>query len=297
MNARREWLVVLGRAARSPRGRVGLGLTLLVVLFVIIGPFVEPYKPLGLETGAFAKPSGAYPLGADDLGRDVLSRLLAGGWLLIVLAVAATAIGVGIGVWLGIAAAYFGRFTDGVIMRIVDIFLAFPQLVFALLLVSVLGNKLWLIIVAVGISHAPQVARVIRSVSLDVCERDFVKAVELYDTPGWRVMFSEILPNVMTVVMVEIGLRFTYSILIIASMTFLGFGIQPPAASWARMIEENQIGLVVNPWAVIAPAVMIALLTIGTNTFTDAVGRASLGVDRPVEELTLGAGVELEAVA
>lgn len=297
MNARREWLVVLGRAARSPRGRVGLTLTLLVVLFVIVGPFVAPHPPLALQTGSFAKPSGAYPLGADQLGRDVLSRLLAGGWLLVVLAVAATAIGVGLGVWLGIAAAYFGRFTDGVIMRIVDIFLAFPQLVFALLLVSVLGNKLWLIIVAVGISHAPQVARVIRSVALDVCERDFVKAVELYDTPPWRVMLSEILPNVMTVVMVEIGLRFTYSILIIASMTFLGFGIQPPAASWARMIEENQIGLVVNPWAVIAPAVMIALLTIGTNTFTDAIGRASLGVDRPVEELTLGGGIELETVA
>lgn len=297
MNARREWLVVLGRAARSPRGRVGLGLTLLVVLFVIVGPFVAPYKPLALQTAAFAKPSGAYPLGADELGRDVLSRLLAGGWLLIVLALAATAIGVGLGVWLGIAAAYFGRFTDGLIMRIVDVFLAFPQLVFALLLVSVLGNKLWLIIVAVGISHAPQVARVIRSVALDVCERDFVKAVELTDTPPWRVMLSEILPNVTTIVMVEIGLRFTYSILIIASMTFLGFGIQPPAASWARMIEENRIGLVVNPWAVVAPAVMIAILTIGTNTFTDAVARASLGVDRPVEELAMAGRVELEAVA
>ncbi|HEY3775646.1 MAG TPA: ABC transporter permease [Solirubrobacteraceae bacterium] len=297
MNARREWLVVLGRAARSPRGRVGLGLTLLVVMFVIVGPFVAPYKPLALQTAAFAKPSGAYPLGADELGRDVLSRLLAGGWLLIVLALAATAIGVGLGVWLGIAAAYFGRFTDGLIMRIVDVFLAFPQLVFALLLVSVLGNKLWLIIVAVGISHAPQVARVIRSVALDVCERDFVKAVELTDTPPWRVMLSEILPNVTTIVMVEIGLRFTYSILIIASMTFLGFGIQPPAASWARMIEENRIGLVVNPWAVVAPAVMIAILTIGTNTFTDAVARASLGVDRPVEELAMAGRVELEAVA
>jgi peptide/nickel transport system permease protein len=272
-------------------------LTLLVVMFVIVGPFVAPYKPLALQTAAFAKPSGAYPLGADELGRDVLSRLLAGGWLLIVLALAATAIGVGLGVWLGIAAAYFGRFTDGLIMRIVDVFLAFPQLVFALLLVSVLGNKLWLIIVAVGISHAPQVARVIRSVALDVCERDFVKAVELTDTPPWRVMLSEILPNVTTIVMVEIGLRFTYSILIIASMTFLGFGIQPPAASWARMIEENRIGLVVNPWAVVAPAVMIAILTIGTNTFTDAVARASLGVDRPVEELAMAGRVELEAVA
>jgi peptide/nickel transport system permease protein len=182
-------------------------------------------------------------------------------------------------------------------MRIVDVFLAFPQLVFALLLVSVLGPKIWLIIIAVGISHAPQVARVIRSVALDVCERDYVKAVELMDAPGRRVMAGEILPNLMSVVMVEVGLRFTYSILIIAGLSFLGFGIQPPAANWGLMINENRIGLVVNPWAVIVPAGLIAILTIGLNTFTDAIARASLGVDRPAEEAVLATGIILDRSA
>jgi peptide/nickel transport system permease protein len=177
------------------------------------------------------------------------------------------------------------------------VFLAFPQLVFALLLVSVLGPKIWLIIVAVGISHAPQVARVIRSVALDVCERDYVKAVELMDTPGRRVMIGEVLPNLMSVVMVEVGLRFTYSILIIAGLSFLGFGIQPPAANWGLMINENRIGLVVNPWAVIVPAGLIAILTIGLNTFTDAIARASLGVDRPAEEAVLATGIILDRSA
>ncbi len=297
MSARPEWLVILGRAASSRRGRIGLAIAGFVVLVAIVGPFIAPHSPTAPVTETFATPSGSAPLGGDDLGRDVLSRVLAGGWKLLAIAAAATAIGVSAGVALGIAAAYYGRLTDGIIMRIVDVFLAFPQLVFALLLVSVLGPKIWLIIVAVGISHAPQVARVIRSVALDVCERDYVKAVELMDTPARRVMIGEILPNLMSVVMVEVGLRFTYSILIIAALSFLSFGIQPPAANWGLMINENRIGLVVNPWAVIVPAGLIAILTIGLNTFTDAIARASLGVDRPAEEAVLATGLILDRSA
>jgi peptide/nickel transport system permease protein len=297
MSSRREWLVILGRAARSPRGAVGLVLSGLVLALAIVGPFVAPYPPTQTVTATFATPSGAFPLGSDVIGRDVLSRTLAGGWELLAVAAAATILGVSVGVILGISAAYLGRYTDGLIMRIVDIFLAFPQLVFALLLVSVVGPKIWLIIVAVGISHAPQVARVLRSVALEVCERDFVKAVELMDTPAPKVMFGEVLPNLLSVVMVELGLRFTYSILIIAGMSFLGFGIQPPAANWGLMIQENRIGLVVNPWAVIAPTALIAILTIGLNTFTDAVARASLGVDRPADEVAATTGIALETTA
>jgi peptide/nickel transport system permease protein len=235
--------------------------------------------------------SGNGLLGGDVLGRDVLSRVLAGGWLLLLVATGATLLGVSVGVALGISAAYLGRWRDGLIMRVVDVFLAFPQLVFALLLVSVAGTHIWLIIVAVGISHAPQVARVVRAAALDVCERDFVKAIELYDTPSLRVMTGEVLPNILSVVMVELGLRFTYSILIIAGMSFLGFGLQPPSPNWGLMINENRIGLVVNPWGVIVPAGLIAVLTIGLNTFTDAIARASLGVDRPAEEAAVMSGI------
>lgn len=295
---RSEWVVILRRATRTPRGRIGLSLAASVVLVALIGPLLAPHSSIAPVTPVpFSPPSSAAPLGGDALGRDVLSRVLDGGAVLLGLAAAATALGVASGVMLGIAAAYYGRWTDGIIMRTVDVFLAFPQLVFALLLVSVLGPKLWLIVIAVGISHAPQVARVIRSVALDVCERDYVKAVELMDTPPRKVMFGEILPNLLSVVMVEVGLRFTYSILIIAALSFLGFGIQPPAANWGLMINENRIGLVVNPWAVVVPAGLIALLTIGLNTFTDAVARASLGVDRPAEEMVVATGIILDRSA
>ncbi len=294
MRSRHEWLVILGRAARTPRGAAGLTVAGLVVLLAVIGPFITPHDPTVSVAQTFGTPgSGNGLLGSDVLGRDVLSRVLAGGWLLLAVAAAATALGVILGVMLGISAAYAGRWKDSLIMRVVDVFLAFPQLVFALLLVSVAGTHIWLLILAVGLSHAPQVARVVRSAALDVCERDFVKAVELYDTPSLRVMTGEVLPNILSVVMVEFGLRFTYSILIIAGMSFLGFGLQPPTPNWGLMINENRIGLVVNPWAVIVPAALIAILTVGLNTFTDAIARASLGVDRPVEEAAVTAGITM----
>jgi peptide/nickel transport system permease protein len=284
---RHPWLSVLWAAARTPRGAAGLTMALLVVLVAAIGPAVSPHSPNDLVTLTFAKPSSQFPLGGDFLGRDVLSRVLNGGWLLLLMAVAATAIGIVVGAAAGIAAAYLHGAPDGIIMRTVDVILAFPQLVFALLLLSLLGPKLWLIVLAVGLSHAPAVARVIRSATLDIAERDYVKVAELQGMRPVKVMAKEILPNLISPLMVEAGLRLTYSIVIIAGLAFLGFGQPPPTANWGTMINENRIGLQLNPWAVIAPAVLIALLTIGTNTFTDAVARVTIGVDRRPEEAAM----------
>jgi peptide/nickel transport system permease protein len=285
--ARHPWLSAAWAAARTPRGAVGLGLACAVVLLAIIGPFVSPHSPDALLTLTFAKPSGQFPLGSDFLGRDVLSRVLNGGWALLLMAALATALGIVAGAAAGISAAYLRGRSDGLIMRTVDVILAFPQLVFALLLVSVLGPRLWLIVLAVGLSHAPQVARVVRSATLDISERDYVKVAELQGMRPRKIMTSEILPNLLTSLMVETGLRLTYSIVIMAGLSFLGFGQQPPAASWGLMINENLTGLPLNPWAVIVPAALIALLTIGTNTFTDAFARVAIGSDRRPEESAL----------
>jgi peptide/nickel transport system permease protein len=294
---RRRWVGMLGRAARTRRGAVGLILTGLVVALAVIGPFVAPYSPTEFTTAAFAKPSGSALLGGDAIGRDVLSRLLNGGWLLLVMAAAATIFGVGAGAAAGVSAAYLRGRRDGLIMRTVDVILAFPQLVFALLLVSVIGPKLWLIVLAVGVSHAPQVARVLRSATLDISERDFVKAVELQGVPSSRVMTREILPNLTSPLMVELGLRLTYSIVIIAGLSFLGFGQPPPAANWGIMINENRIGLSSNPWGVIVPALVIALLTVGTNLFTDAVARVAIGIERKADDVVLLEAIGLEPAA
>jgi peptide/nickel transport system permease protein len=284
---RHQWASVLWAAVRTRRGAIGLALTSFVVLLAIIGPFVVPQSPNALATVEFARPSGAFPLGSDFLGRDLLSRVLDGGWILLIMAVAATAIGVAVGAMAGMSAAYLRGQADGIIMRTVDVILSFPQLVFALLLLALLGPKLWLIVLAVGISHAPQVARVVRSATLDISERDYVKVAELQGMPPRKIMTKEILPNLVAPLMVESGLRLTYSIVIIAGLAFLGFGQAPPASNWGTMINENRIGLALNPWAVIVPAALIALLTIGTNTFTDAIARVAIGVERRPEEAAL----------
>jgi peptide/nickel transport system permease protein len=272
---------------RTPRGAIGLAMAAVVVLTAIIGPLAAPYASDAPVTLAFGKPSGQFLLGGDFLGRDVLSRVLDGGWVLLVMAACATALGMVGGALAGVSAAYLRGVRDGFIMRIVDVILSFPQVVFALLLLSLLGPKLWLITLAVGISHAPQVARVLRSATLDVSERDFVKAAELQGMRPIKVMAKEILPNLVSPLTVEAGLRLTYSIVIIAGLAFLGFGQPPPAANWGTMIYEDRAGLSLSPWAVIVPAALIALLTIGINTFTDAFARVAIGVDRRPEEAAL----------
>jgi peptide/nickel transport system permease protein len=292
---RHPWASVLWSTVRTPRGTVGLALTSVVVLVAVIGPVVAPHQPNALATLPYARPSGTFLFGADFLGRDVLSRVLAGGWLLLVMAVAATAIGLAAGAAAGMSAAYLRGHTDGIIMRTVDVILSFPQLVFALLLLSLIGPKLWLIVLAVGVSHAPAVARVLRSATLDISERDYVKVVELQGMRPARIMVKEILPNLVAPLMVEAGLRLTYSIIIMAGLAFLGFGQPPPTANWGTMINENRIGLSLNPWAVIAPAVLIALLTIGTNTFTDAFARVAIGIERRPEEAALVSDLGREA--
>jgi len=284
---RHQWASMLWAAVRTQRGAIGLALTCVVGLVAVVGPLLIPHSPDALVTTEFARPSGSFPLGSDFLGRDLLSRVLDGGWLLLVMAIAATVIGVAGGAMAGMSAAYLRGHTDGIIMRTVDVILSFPQLVFALLLLALLGPKLWLIVLAVGISHAPQVARVVRSATLDISERDYVKVAELQGMRPARIMAKEVLPNLIAPLMVEAGLRLTYSIVIIAGLAFLGFGQPPPAANWGTMINENRIGLSLNPWAVIIPAVLIALLTIGTNTFTDAIARVAIGVERRPEEAAL----------
>jgi peptide/nickel transport system permease protein len=276
---RGQWAHLVGAAVRTPRGAVASALAGAVVILAVIGPFITPYGPDAPVTTPFSGPSGRYLLGSDELGRDVLSRVLAGAWEMLAMALAATALGVLLGAAAGVSAAYLKGGADGLIMRTVDVFLAFPQLVFALLLISIIGPRIWLIILAVGLTHAPASARVLRSAALEISEPDYVKSIELQGVRPAKVMRSEILPNLVSPLMVEAGLRFTYSIVLMAGLSFLGFGLPPPAPNWGYMVQENRLGLSLNVWAVGAPAILIALLTIGINTFTDAVARVAIGLE------------------
>ena len=276
----RSRFALLADAARLTRTRIGLVIVGIVVLIALGGPLVAPYSPTEFVAIPNSAPSDEALFGADALGRDVWSRFLHGGRSVLWLAVAATGLGIVVGVVVGLIAAYSRNWLDDVLMRSNDVLLAFPQIIFVLLAVSALGAKLWLIVLTVGLTHAPRVARVMRGAALEVVERDFIKSAEVVGEKRWRIVFGELLPNVTSPLLVETGLRMTYSIALVAGISFLGFGLQPPTADWGLMINENRLSITVQAWAVTLPVIAIGLLTVGTNLVTDGISRALIGLDR-----------------
>ena len=274
-----SWLL-LRRAASLGRTRVGLAIVAVVVAVALVGPWIAPHGPTSFVAPPYSASVPGALLGSDNLGRDVLSRFLWGGRSVLALAIGATILGLAGGIVVGLLAAYARGIVDEALMRAMDVLLAFPQIVFVLLLVASFGPLLWLIVLTVAASHVPRVARVTRGAALVVVERDFVRAAEALGEPRWRILFAEILPNISSPLLVEFGLRLTYSIGLVAAVSFMGFGLQPPAADWGLMINENRIGLVLQPWPVLLPVAAIGLLTIGVNLVTDGVDRVAIGLDR-----------------
>ena len=277
---RRPWLGILRNAARLARTRIGLAIVGLIVAIAVFGPLIAPHSPTEFVAAPNSGPSSKALFGADALGRDVWSRFLHGGLSVLWMSVAATLLGVVLGVCIGLVAAYARNWFDDVLMRGNDVVLAFPAIVLVLLAVSAFGTKLWLIVLVVGITHAPRVARVIRGAGQQVVERDFVMAAEAVGEKRSRIVFGELLPNVTSPLLVELGLRMTFSIGLIAGISFLGLGLQPPAADWGLMINENRLSITVQPWSVLLPILAIGLLTVGTNLITDGIARAAIGIDR-----------------
>jgi peptide/nickel transport system permease protein len=243
----RRRLALFADAARLGRTRVGLAIVAVIVLIALAGPLVAPHSPTEFVAVPNSGPGSEAAFGADALGRDVLSRFLNGGRTVLWLAAASTLLGLVVGVVVGLIAAYARNWLDDVLMRANDVLLAFPQIIFVLLAVSAVGPKLWLIVLTVGLTHAPRVARVMRGAALEVVERDFVKSAEVVGERRWRIVFGEVLPNVTSPLLVELGLRMTYSIGLVAGISFLGFGLQPPTADWGLMINENRLSITVRP--------------------------------------------------
>ncbi len=277
---RREWVQTISDAWRMRRTKIGFVVFLVLLTIALFGRFVAPYEPTEFVGAPFSLPSATAWLGTDFLGRDVLTRVLYGGLSVFVLGIAATVIGVLLGVSLGLVSGYARRWVDESIMRMLDVVLAFPSIVLAMLFVSILGPRLWLIVLMVGISHMPRIARVTRAATVEVVARDFVTAAAAVGVTRRKILLYEVLPNISSPLLVEFGLRLTYSIIMIAALSFLGFGMQPPAADWGLMINENRIGITIQPWTVIAPIVLIGALTVSTNLMADGLARAMMGIDR-----------------
>jgi peptide/nickel transport system permease protein len=276
---RRRGTPAFVRALRFRSAQIGLALTLLVVVIGLIGPWFAPHSPTEFVGAPFAAPGGKAMFGTDTLGRDVLSRVLWGGRDILWMTTASTVLGVGVGVFLGLAAGY-ARSLDNLIMRPLEVVQSFPALVLVLLFISLLGSKTWLIILLVAIGNLPSIARVTRGMTVDIATRDFVVAAEILGFPRRKVMMREILPNISTPLLVEFGIRLTFGIAIIAGLSFIGFGQQPPAIDWGLMVSQNRTALATQPWAVFLPTIAIAVFAIGVTLLTEGYARTIARVDR-----------------
>jgi peptide/nickel transport system permease protein len=267
------------RALALGRTRIGLAAVLAVVIFAIVGPWFATHTTTEFVGRPFAPPGGDAFVGTDKLGRDVWTRFLSGGRELLVVSALATVLGVATGTVVGLVAGYTKKVLDEVLMRFVDLMMAFPGLVFSLMVITIGGSHSWVLVVAVAVGLFPHTARVVRSATVGVAESDYVRYCEATGTPLRRIIFREILPNIIVPLTVEAGQRYTLSLGSLAGLNFLGLGVKPPAADWGLMINENQVALVTSPLAVMLPVLAIVVVTVGANLVGDGLAVAAAGAD------------------
>ena len=274
----------ISRFVRGVTGWVSLSVVLVVIAIAVLGPYLAPHSPTELLGAPFQEPSSQYPLGTDYIGEDVFSRLLYGGRTVIAFGFIATAIAYLIGGAIGLFAGFRRGAPDSVLMRGMDVLLAFPPIIFLLMLGAGFGNSLVALVLGIATVHIPSVARITRTAALETSVRGYVEAAMARGDSTFSILRREVLPNITGTVVADAGPRFTVSVLLVAAVNFLGLGIAPPRADWALMIAENRPGITVNPWAVVAPALMIGILTVALNVFADSVARA-LGTSADIEAM------------
>lgn len=255
----------LPRKRKGWRMRTVLGWALvsIVLLVTLTGELFAPYSPIEFTNMAFQPPGSQNWLGTDEFGRDVLSRLIAGLQPTLLVALMAAAVGVSLAVLTGVSAGYFRGYVDEILMRAMDVLMSFPNLILAMLLVVMLGSNTPTLVVAIGIVIWPRSARIIRSLSADISQREFIASARARGESLGYILWREILPNIWAIVVVDFSLRVTTGILIASSLAYLGIGYQAPSPAWGLMVRSGQQYIQFAPWLAIIPAVAIALLSIG----------------------------------
>ncbi len=252
-----------------PSALVGLVFTIGIVLIAILAPWIAPYGNGVVVGDVWAPASDKAWLGTDNLGRDLLSRMIHGARITLTIAGAATALSFTMGATLGFVAAVTGGRLDQWLSRGVDLLMAIPTLIFALVVLSVLPSSVTVLVLVLGILDSTRVFRLSRAVAVDINVMDFVEAARLRgEKTGW-IVFSEILPNALTPLISELGLRFIFAVLFLSALSFLGLGVQPPDADWGGMVKENKEGIVFGIPAALIPAAAIGVLTISVNLVAD----------------------------
>jgi peptide/nickel transport system permease protein len=251
---------------------VGLAIVLVFVAIALVGPFIAPYGADQQSlTDRLKPPSPRHWFGTDDLGRDILSRVMLGAQISLRVGVLAVLISLVIGSAIGLQAGYLGGWVDGLFMRSMDIVLAFPSTLLAIGIVAMRGPSLDMALVAIGIVNIPIYARLARSMALSVRERDYVHAARALGAPGYSIVLRHILPNSATALIVQATLGIATAIIEAAALGFLGLGAQPPAPEWGLMLTNGRAFLINAPWAMIFPGAAIMLTTLAFNLIGDGV--------------------------
>ena len=269
--ADRRWNT-LRRAARARLAPFGAVVLLAAVVVALAAPLVSPHDPLKQNlANALSRPSGTHLLGTDNVGRDVLSRVVWGTRVSLLAGFVSVALALLAGGVIGLAAGYTAGRLDGLLMRLMDAVLSFPALVLALALGAVLGAGLTGVLIALAVVYTPTFARLMRGQVLAITAREYVDAARVLGATGWRVAWHHVLPNATAPMVVQASLSVAFAILAEASLSFLGLGVQPPAASWGSMINAGRGYLQQAPWIVFGPGAALFVTVIGLNFVGDAI--------------------------
>jgi peptide/nickel transport system permease protein len=259
----KRWMILL---LKSKTGTIGFVIVLAVVLTAIFAPLLAPYDPAKTNASMRLLPPmwvdkgmNEFPLGTDNLGRDILSRIIYGSQISLIVGISSVIISGVIGVILGLLAGYYGRWTDTVIMRVVDSLLAIPTILFMLVVLAIIGPGLGTLIFVIGITHWVTYARIVRGEVLSVKERDFVRAAKAVGAKNSRIIITHILPNVTSSFIVISTLSVATNIILEASLSFLGLGIQPPDVSWGGMLSDGRQYLATSWWVATFPGIAITI--------------------------------------
>ncbi|MDF3015100.1 MAG: binding-protein-dependent transport system inner rane component [Thermomicrobiales bacterium] len=253
-------------------GKLGVLLLLMGGAVAILGPYVAPHSPTALVGLPLDSPSGEHWLGTDQLGRDVLSRVLYGGRSVLILATLAVIVTFIVGGPLGMLAGYRGGKLDVALSRVADVMMSIPPLILVLIFIFVVGSSNLSIVLLTGLVTAPRVFRIIRGATQAVAEQDFILAARARGEGTGAIIGRELLPNVTGPLLTEAAIRLNFSIMFIATLNFLGLGVQPPSSDWGLMVSEGRVYLGQAPLISVTPALAIAVLTIGINLVSDQIG-------------------------
>ncbi len=267
---RRFFQVIKGIYNRLPSA-LAASFLLLLLLIALLGPLIAPYGAnQQIYADARQPPSWNHLFGTDHLGRDIFSRIVLGARDVLALAGLGTLLAVILGTIIGLLTGYLGGWFDEIVLRFFDSLLALPALLLALVLLGALGPSRPSILIVIAVVYTPIVTRVIRSAALSIKSKSFVEAARIQGESVWSILFREIFPSALPTLAVEASLRFSYAIFLVASLGFLGVGVQPPSPDWGLMVKEGRANFTQTPWALYFPAAAIALLVISVNLLSDA---------------------------